>query len=89
MTIRPPPCEERNGQTAEEEQGAREETDRWKVGLPVCGVGRRNQECLPMASLTALRMEYKCTGGGSGRTDRLDIERGRPADRVAGRQMDC
>lgn len=42
-----------------------------------------------MASLTSIWMKYKCTGGGSGRTDRLDKERGRPADRVASRQMNC
>lgn len=49
---------------------------------------RANKECFPVANLTDTRMRYKWTGGVSGRTDRLDIERGRLADRVFDRQMD-
>lgn len=46
------------------------------------------QEHYPVANLTDIRMQYKWTGGVSERTDRLDIERGRLADRVSDRQMD-
>lgn len=87
------PCEERNGQRAEEEQGAREETDRWKVNLPVCWVGRRNQRTgwpkqsgtftngQPDSYTDGIQMHWRWLW----KDRQLDIERGRPADRVAGR----
>lgn len=62
-------------------QGDRQMKDRWTDS-------RANQECFPVANLTDIRMQYNWTGGVSERTDRLDVERGRPADRMSDRQMD-